>query len=346
MLCMVSPSLSFSLQLHPAAMLPRHRRISLLFFISLLGLTWSQTNQFPQCYDGSGVPLRCEPHARSFSFGRAPAVNSTCGDPPESFCRVVSMLGQLSNMCGYVCDSGDPDLAHPAEHMTDFFPETEPTWWQSRNDIHRPDTVVVNFTLGSLVQVQAVVFQFQSLKPDSFYILKSTDNGQSYEPYHYFSRDCITRYTINPQADLTVDNETEVLCQEITNPEPGQISFVPTLDRPSANDSIPGFSDALYRFITATNLVVVLDGHAIVDGLDNSSYHYAIRDINILGRCACNGHASDCQSNSAFACVCEHNTTGPNCERCKDTHADLPWQITNGDGPFECKGISNIFSSA
>ena len=273
------------MQLHPVAMLPNRH----LFLISLLGFAWSQSNDFLQCYDGNGVPLRCEPHPISFTLGRAPVVNSTCGDPPESFCLVVSNPGQLRNVCDdFVCDASDPALAHPAEYMTDFFPEIErPTWWQSRNGIYRPRTVVVNITLGSLVQVQSVVFQFQSLKPDSFYILKSTDNGRSYEPWHYFSRECITRYDINPQPALTMDNETEVLCHQITSPEPGQISFLPTLDRPSADDSIPGLSDALYRFITATDIMVVLDGHAIVDGLDNTSYHYAIRDINIIIRHVC-----------------------------------------------------------
>ena len=311
---------------------------SLFLFATLLTLSRSQNDDFRHCYDGTGVPLRCEPAARSFSFGRPPQVNSTCGDPPELFCEVTSSLGQFDNTCGFVCNASDPANAHPPSLMTDFYPQTTPTWWQSRNGIYSPETVVLNFTLDALVQVQAIVFQFQSLKPHSFYILKSVDNGQTYQPYHYFSKDCLSRYMISHEVDLTVDNETEVLCQVILNPAPGQISFVPTVDRPSANDSIPGLSDALYQFITATDIVVVLDGHAIQDGLDNSSYHYAIRDINVIGKCACNGHASDCRSNSALACVCEHNTTGSSCDRCKDTHNDVPWKITNGDGPFECKG--------
>lgn len=232
-------------------MLPIARHLALLFLISLLGLIWSQNNDFRDCYDGNGVPQRCEPRPISFTLGRAPVVNSTCGDPPESFCLVKLVSDQLGNECSYECNASDPALAHPAEHMTDFFLETEPTWWQSRNGIYRPRTVVINITLGSLVQVQSVVFQFPSLKPDSFYILKSTDNGRSYEPWHYFSRDCITRYGINPQADLTMDNETEVLCQRITRPDPGQIIFSPTSKKPSDDDSIPGLSDV------ATDIAVV-----------------------------------------------------------------------------------------
>ena len=325
----------------------QRRRISLLvysfFCISVLfGLSRSQEEEFLQCYDGSGNPLRCEPPARSFSLGRTPDVNSTCGDPPESFCETSVILNQLSNTCGFVCNASDPANAHPPELMTDFFPHMTPTWWQSKNGIHRPNTVEIRISLGVRVQLQAVVFYFRSPIPDSFYILKSTDFGNASEPYHYFSRDCLGRYMINPDAGVTVDNETDVLCQNIISPAPGQIGFVPTLDRPSANDSIPGLSNALYQFISATNIAIVLDGHHVVEGLDNSSYHYAIRDINVVGKCDCNGHASACRSNSALACVCEHNTTGANCERCKDTHNDLPWQITNGDGPFECKGtVSN-----
>lgn len=269
-------------------------------------------------------------------------MNSTCGDPPEQFCETTVVLDQFSSTsCGSVCNASDPVNAHPPEHMTDFYPQMTPTWWQSKNGIHSPNTVEIRLSTGIRVQLQAIVFQFRSPLPDSFYIFKSTDFGRTYEPYHYFSRECFARYMIRPDADLTVDNETEVLCQTIVSSAPGQISFVPTLDRPSANDSIPGLSNALYEFVAVTNISVVLDGHRIEEGLDNSSYHYAIRDINVVGKCDCNGHASACQANSDLVCVCEHNTTGTNCERCRDTHNDLPWMITNGDGPFECRGMEN-----
>ena len=47
-------------------------------------------------------------------------------------------------------------------------------------------------------------------------------------------------------------------------------------------------------------------------------YFYAIKNIEIGGRCVCNGHADKCvEQDGEFHCQCEHNTTGRNCDQCK-----------------------------
>ena len=57
-----------------------------------------------------------------------------------------------------------------------------------------------------------------------------------------------------PDAELTTVNETSVLCQTIQEPPTaGIITLFPAIDRPSANDSQPGYSEAFYQFVTATN---------------------------------------------------------------------------------------------
>ena len=37
-------------------------------------------------------------------------------------------------------------------------------------------------------------------------------------------------------------------------------------------------------------------------------------------------------------CVCQHNTDGPNCERCKDFFQDAPWRPAAGLQDSSCRG--------
>lgn len=57
-------------------------------------------------------------------------------------------------------------------------------------------------------------------------------------------------------------------------------------------------------------------------------FFYAISDVEIRGRCVCNGHASRCipDGNSGqMRCQCEHNTCGKHCDQCCPTFAAKPW---------------------
>ena len=297
------------------------------------------------CYSDSGRATRCEPPRQSFSFNRQPQANSTCGSPPMGFCsRQISIIsGRVSSDCSGICDANDPSNAHPPELMTDFLLNDE-SWWQSENSPDPTHLVVIDLDLETLVEVSVITFVFASLKPNCFYILKSDDFGDTYAPYHYFATSCSNTYGIEPDQTLDINNETTVSCQSIAlPPNPGQISFFPLLGRPSTNDSVPGYSKDLYNFITATNLRVILAEHYPITDLpvDDFGYHYAINDLNVVGSCQCNGHASSCRINfqsEMYECSCQHNTTGRFCERCADFYQDTPWRRANGIGEFECRG--------
>ena len=302
-------------------------------------------SQLQSCYNSRGQPIRCEPPQQSFSFEKRPTASSTCGSPPAPFCLRPISLGRIGRDCTATCDASDPSNAHPPEHMTDFLQLN--TWWQSENSFSAQDPVTLDLSLSSPVEVNVIAFKFQSLIPANFRILKSMDYGESYTDFHYFATSCLEQYSIPSDQVLSPENETTVLCQEVSVPPlPAQISFFPLLDRPSNNDSVPGLSEALYDFTTATDIRVVLEEHYVIPDLpdDDLGYYYALRDLNVLGSCQCHGHASECRLVSqageerSYLCACQHNTTGAYCERCADFYQDLPWQRSNGDGSFECRG--------
>ena len=293
------------------------------------------------CYSPNGLPSRCVPLQQSFTLGQPPTTNSTCGNPPSEFCFRRVSLGQIVSDCTGICDASDPANSHPPSYMTDFILNEE-TSWQSENNV---DVVQIDLSLRTMVEIDVISFDFLSLIPAAFYLERSIDYGQSYERYHYLSTSCISRYGINPDLDLSFENETTVLCQSIRAPPlPGLISFFPVIGRPSANDSTMGYSEALYNFITATNIRVILDGHFPLENLadDDQGYYYAIRDLNVVGSCQCHGHASACNlTGGEYQCQCEHNTAGTFCEECSEFYQDIPWQRTNEINQFECKRKNN-----
>lgn len=70
----------------------------------------------------------------------------------------------------------------------------------------------------------------------------------------------------------------------------------------------------------------------------------AISDLQVGGRCKCNGHASKCRRDDAgrAVCVCEHHTAGPDCDVCEDFYCDRPWHRATPTHSNPCVGESSI----
>lgn len=68
----------------------------------------------------------------------------------------------------------------------------------------------------------------------------------------------------------------------------------------------------------------------------------ALSDLQVGGRCKCNGHASRCRRDDAgrAMCVCEHHTAGPDCDVCEDFYYDRPWHRATPTHPNPCVGES------
>ncbi|XP_049612633.1 netrin-1 [Syngnathus scovelli] len=64
----------------------------------------------------------------------------------------------------------------------------------------------------------------------------------------------------------------------------------------------------------------------------------ALSDLQVGGRCKCNGHASKCRRDDAgrAVCVCKHHTAGPDCDVCEDFYFDRPWHRATPTHPNPC----------
>ncbi|XP_030634997.1 netrin-1 [Chanos chanos] len=64
----------------------------------------------------------------------------------------------------------------------------------------------------------------------------------------------------------------------------------------------------------------------------------ALSDLQVGGRCKCNGHASRCRRDNQgqAVCQCEHHTAGADCDVCKPFYYDRPWQRATPTQPHPC----------
>ncbi|XP_026475097.1 netrin-1-like isoform X2 [Ctenocephalides felis] len=83
----------------------------------------------------------------------------------------------------------------------------------------------------------------------------------------------------------------------------------------------------------------IINSYTTSTSTTTMSYHYAVSDFAVGGRCKCNGHASKClmSKDGQLSCDCKHNTAGRDCERCSLFHFDRPWGRATSRDANECK---------
>nr|XP_020658676.1 netrin-1-like [Pogona vitticeps] len=302
------------------------------------GLSMFAVQTAPQpdpCYDENGQPRRCIPDFVNAAFGKEVKVSSTCGRPPGRYCVLAEKGEERSRTC-HLCDAGDPKRAHPAAYLTDLNNPHNLTCWQSEAFVQHPLNVTLALALGKKFEVTYVSLQFCSPRPESMAIFKSMDGGKSWVPFQFYSTQCRKMYNKPSRAAITKQNEQEAICTDShtdMRPLAGGLIAFSTLDgRPSAHDF--DNSPVLQDWVTATDIKVVFSRlHTFGDEneddseLARDSYYYAVSDLQVGGRCKCNGHASRCvrDRDDHLVCDCKHNTAGPECDRCKPFHYDRPW---------------------
>ncbi|KAJ3614518.1 hypothetical protein NHX12_018090 [Muraenolepis orangiensis] len=311
----------------------------------------AQTSSPDPCYDETGNPRRCIPDFVNSAFGKEVRVSSTCGvRAPSRYC-VVTEKGDdkhdRTRDC-HTCDASDPKHYHPPTYLTDLNNPHNLTCWRSEPFLQHPQNVTVTLSLGKKFEVTYVSLQFCSPRPESMAIFKSMDYGKTWVPFQFYSTQCRKMYNKPNRAAITKQNEQEAVCTDShtdMHPLSGGLIAFSTLDgRPSAHDF--DNSPVLQDWVTATDIRVTFSRlHTFGDEnededseLARDSYFYAVSDLQVGGRCKCNGHASRCvkDRDGSPVCECKHNTGGPECDRCKPFHYDRPWQRATARESNEC----------
>ncbi|XP_077055077.1 netrin-1a isoform X2 [Siphateles boraxobius] len=306
----------------------------------------AQTSPPDPCYDENGHPRRCIPDFVNAAFGKEVRASSTCGKTPSRYCVVTEKGDERQRNC-HTCEASDPKKYHPPAYLTDLNNPHNLTCWQSDNYIQYPQNVTLTLSLNKKFEVTYVSLQFCSPRPESMGIFKSMDYGKSWVPFQYYSTQCRKMFNKPSKATITKQNEQEAICTDShtdMHPLSGGLIAFSTLDgRPSAHDF--DNSPVLQDWVTATDIKVTFSRlHTFGDEneddseLARDSYFYAVSDLQVGGRCKCNGHASRCvkDRDGNLVCECKHNTAGPECDRCKPFHYDRPWQRATAREANEC----------
>lgn len=253
---------------------------------------------------------------------------------------------------------------HHAAFLTDFNNSENQTWWQSETmfeGIQYPNQVNLTLHLRKAFDITYVRLLFYSPRPESFAIYKRTTEDGPWIPYQFYSATCRDTYGL-PDSSSTRKghDEARALCtaeySDISPLTGGNVPFSTLEGRPSAYSFEN--SPELQEWVTATDIRITLDrlntfgDEVFVDPQVLRSYFYAISDFNVGARCKCNGHASECVARKVSdgtiqrICMCEHNTDGPDCNRCLPFYNDAPWQRATASDAHECQACNcNGFSN-
>uniref|UniRef100_A0A2K6GEB6 Laminin subunit beta 4 n=1 Tax=Propithecus coquereli TaxID=379532 RepID=A0A2K6GEB6_PROCO len=273
----------------------------------------------------------CHPTTGNLLVGRHRQLtaSSTCGlNGAQKYC-ILSYLEE-EQKC-FICDSRFPydwytqPNSHTIENViASFEPDREKKWWQSEN------------------------------------VERSQDYGHTWKVFKYFAKDCATSFPniTSGQAHGVGDLVCDSKYSDIEPSTGGEVVFK-VLD-PSFEIENP-YSPYIQDLVTLTNLRInftklhtlgdTVLGRRHSDSLDK--YYYALYEMVVQGSCFCNGHASECgptqqMRGDVFSppemvhgrCVCQHNTDGLNCERCKDFFQDAPWRPAAGRQDNACRPCS------
>ncbi|XP_014601707.1 PREDICTED: laminin subunit gamma-1 isoform X1 [Polistes canadensis] len=309
---------------------------------------WPPTNRDEdKCYDPEGKPQRCIPPFENAAFNVQMEVTNTCGEErPTEFCKQTGIQRHYCEICRY----GD----HPASFLTDHDNNDNATWWQSETmfeGIEYPNQVILTLPLGKTFDITYVRVLFESPRPESWGIHKRKNENSPWQPYQYYSATCRDTYELPDSKETVRGDDTRVLCtseySDISPLSKGTVAFSTLEGRPSAYyfETNP----ALQEWVQATDIRIILDrlntfgDEMFGDDQVLKSYYYAIADVAVGARCACNGHAGQCVNSTSVdgrtrrVCRCEHNTAGPDCNECLPFYNDAPWGRATTTDAHECK---------
>uniref|UniRef100_A0A8C4NGE4 Laminin N-terminal domain-containing protein n=1 Tax=Eptatretus burgeri TaxID=7764 RepID=A0A8C4NGE4_EPTBU len=283
------------------------------------------------CADERARAHRCDPPFENVAFGARVRASATCGERgPERYCTQAQRRqhgGAAWKTACSVCEQGHPSTSHGPELLTDSHNDLQPTWWQSPSLLtgrSPPNPVNLTLTLGKAFEISYIHIKFHASRPESFSLLKRTASGSRWVPLQYYSTSCLKTFGRPPDHGA-------------------HIAFSLLEGRPGAHEF--QHNTNLQEWVTASDLRISLvrlntfGDEVFGDPQVLSSYYFAISDITVGARCKCNGHASECIRDGAglLKCLCEHHTTGRDCEKCLPLYNDRPWQRATSKNPHACQ---------
>ncbi|KAA0719716.1 Netrin-G2 Laminet-2 [Triplophysa tibetana] len=291
----------------------------------------------------------CQPKALSvkeYMRIRVEPPGVTCGNPPERFCTLENPY-----LCSDECDASNPDLVHPPQLMQDRERIGLITYWQTVTWSRFPEPLQANITLTwnkTLELTDDIQITFEYGRPTIMVLEKSLNFGRTWQPYQYYADDCVDTFGMAPRRvrELNAANATRVICTEQYSRWVGSKNekvvrfdvrsrFAIFAGQRLLNmeglytrmESMKGLRD----FFTFTDLRLRLLrpalGGTYVQKDNLMKYFYAISNVEVLARCKCHLHASQClYMDGNLQCQCEHNTTGQDCQRCKKGFKAKAWK--------------------
>ncbi|XP_073830483.1 netrin-B [Musca autumnalis] len=222
----------------------------------------SSSNNNDPCYS-EGKPRKCLPSFVNAAYGNPVVASSTCGThQAERYCE-LKRDGTLEEC--KTCDNSRPDMRFPASSLTDLNNPNNVTCWRSAvvpvpsdPDSAPPDNVTLTLSLGKKYELTYVSLSFcpKSPKPDSMAIYKSSDYGQTWQPFQFYSSQCQKFYGRPDRAKISKFNEQEARCMNSHHDgNTNRFAFNTLEGRPSANDL--DSSLVLQDWVTATDIRVV-----------------------------------------------------------------------------------------
>ncbi|XP_044316924.1 netrin-B [Drosophila rhopaloa] len=212
------------------------------------------------CYF-EGKPRKCLPSFVNAAYGNPVQASSVCGaQQPERYCEL------LRDGNAGECRPCEQQRYGPAA-LTDLNNPSNVTCWRSGavNVPHDPDTappdnVTLTLSLGKKYELTYISLSFcpKSPRPDSLAIFKSSDFGQTWQPFQFYSSQCQKFYGRPDRAKISKFNEQEARCinsQHDTGGAAQRFAFNTLEGRPSANDL--DSSLVLQDWVTATDIRVV-----------------------------------------------------------------------------------------
>lgn len=228
------------------------------------------------CYF-EGKPRKCLPSFVNAAYGNPVQASSVCGAvQPERFCEL-----QRDGSPGEcrLCDKSELHR-YGASALTDLNNPSNVTCWRSGSvnvphdpDTAPPDNVTLTLSLGKKYELTYISLSFcpKSPRPDSLAIYKSSDFGQTWQPFQFYSSQCQKFYGRPDRAKISKFNEQEARCMNSQHDggngaggggaggggggAQARFAFNTLEGRPSANDL--DSSLVLQDWVTATDIRVV-----------------------------------------------------------------------------------------